>query len=227
LHRLPRPGWLWAVHCETSTGVLNDLPALKRLCRRFGVDLYMDCVSSIGAIDVDLTGVRLASCVSGKALGSLPGISAILVNGPIAAGRDRSPRYLDLDLYLSGVPFTTSSNLVAALAAALRTSEPDRYQRIVQASRRLRHKLNDSGVAILADEASAAPHVLTIPVPAGIDSVQFAEDLAERGLIVACASSYLVERNWIQVCLMGRFTIAALDRLAAELCRTLRCVRAA
>src|SRR5206468_2849276 len=25
----PEIGWLWAVHCETSTGVLNDLNALK------------------------------------------------------------------------------------------------------------------------------------------------------------------------------------------------------
>src|SRR5262249_30185725 len=24
--------WLWAVHCETSTGILNDLDALKKIC---------------------------------------------------------------------------------------------------------------------------------------------------------------------------------------------------
>ena len=33
-----KPRWLWMAHCETSTGVLNDLPAFKSLARDLGAD---------------------------------------------------------------------------------------------------------------------------------------------------------------------------------------------
>ena len=61
--------WLWAVHCETSTGVLNDLGTIKEICAVRDIRLSMDCISSIGTVPVDLRGVHLASCVSGKGLG--------------------------------------------------------------------------------------------------------------------------------------------------------------
>src|SRR5437867_1958875 len=46
LERSPVPAWLWCAHCETSTGVLNDLERLKTLCAEFQVKLCMDCISS-------------------------------------------------------------------------------------------------------------------------------------------------------------------------------------
>ncbi|HEX2223326.1 MAG TPA: aminotransferase class V-fold PLP-dependent enzyme, partial [Thermoanaerobaculia bacterium] len=58
--------WLWAAHCETSTGVLNDLDRLKTLAREAGVRLCLDAISSLGTVPVDLDGVDLASGVSGK-----------------------------------------------------------------------------------------------------------------------------------------------------------------
>ena len=64
-------GWLWAVQCETSTGVLNDLNMLKEVCAKYSVALAIDSVSAIGAMPVDLRGVTYASGVSGKALLSL------------------------------------------------------------------------------------------------------------------------------------------------------------
>src|ERR1041384_8137495 len=44
--RAPAPGWLWCVHCETSTGLLTDLERLKALCAEFQVKLCLDCVST-------------------------------------------------------------------------------------------------------------------------------------------------------------------------------------
>lgn len=32
LNRNPEIGWLWVVHCETSTGALNDLEVFQNLC---------------------------------------------------------------------------------------------------------------------------------------------------------------------------------------------------
>src|SRR6266513_242 len=49
--------WLWAVACETSTAILNDVDWLKELCARRGVKLCLDCISAIGTAPVDLQGV--------------------------------------------------------------------------------------------------------------------------------------------------------------------------
>src|SRR2546427_293035 len=58
--------WLWATACETSTGVLNDVAMLKELCAERGIKLCLDCISAIGTVPVDMEGIYLASCVSGK-----------------------------------------------------------------------------------------------------------------------------------------------------------------
>jgi len=75
--------WLWAVHCETSTGVLNDLEMLKDICLEREIRLCLDCVSSIGTVQVDLKKVYLASGVSGKGLGAFPGLSMVFYNHDI------------------------------------------------------------------------------------------------------------------------------------------------
>ncbi|MGH7888015.1 MAG: GNAT family N-acetyltransferase, partial [Candidatus Binatia bacterium] len=121
VERNPRASWLWAAHCETSTGMLNDLAALKRVCAANGLRLAMDCVSSIGAVPVDLDGVFLASAASGKALGAFPGLSMVFHECECVPAPDNLPRSLDLGYYArhGGIPFTLSSNLLDALSAAL------------------------------------------------------------------------------------------------------------
>src|SRR6266568_3490524 len=114
--------WLWAVACETSTGILNEVDWLKELCAGRGIKLCLDCISVIGTAPVDLHGVSLASCVSGKGLGAFPGLSMVFYHEALAPRPDKLPRYLDLGYYAaqSGVPFTHSSNLLSALQAALK-----------------------------------------------------------------------------------------------------------
>src|SRR5205807_1540327 len=40
----PPGSWVWGVHQESSTGVLNDLPGLVQVARRRGVRVCMDCI---------------------------------------------------------------------------------------------------------------------------------------------------------------------------------------
>ncbi len=125
-------GWLWAVHCETSTGILNDLDMLRSVAAAAGAEVLLDCISSIGTVPVALAGVRFASCVSGKGLGGYPGLSMVLVDSSPLRRTPSVPRYLDLALWLdrASVPFTHSSNLVAALDVALSLGDwPARLRR--------------------------------------------------------------------------------------------------
>lgn len=218
LRSQPSIKWLWMVHCETSTGVLNDLARIKSICADLDIRLCVDCVSSIGAIAVDLTGVDLASCSSGKAIGSFAGLSIVLVGDGVTPAVGQLPRSLDLELHLRGTPFTMSSNLVAALQTALDSVGPNRYTLIDKASKRLRRRLRRAGLTILADDAIAAHYINTICLPKGVDSAKVAKDILRKESIqIAYASGYLQRRNWIQICLMGEFDSKAIDIVAKRL----------
>jgi len=214
-----RARWLWAVISETSTGMLNDLDALRALARRAGLRLCLDCVSAIGAVPLDLTGVSLATGASGKALAALPGLAFVFHDAPVAAST-RLPRYLDLGFYAAndGIPFTHSSNLVSALDAALeRFDRPSPYAHLDDLSRWLRRRLADLGIPVLVSPDQAAPAVVTIRVPAGESAVTIGDRLKADGLLVAYQSEYLVSRNWLQVGLMGDCTHADVERLMAAM----------
>jgi aspartate aminotransferase-like enzyme len=226
-HRIaanPDIRWLWTPHCETSTGILNDLSALKELAAERQLKLCLDCISSIGTVPVDLRGVYFASCVSGKALASYPGLSMVFYNHDLLPSPKTLPRYLDLGYYAeqSGIPFTHSSNLVYALQTALRRIDwNQKYEQIAQVSVWLRARLRELGLQIVAPDAHAAPAVFSIALPREISSKQVGMELKKAGYLLSYNSGYLLQRNWIQICLMGewsRETLEALPGLLAELC---------
>ena len=208
--------WLWAVHCETSTGVLNDIGPIKKLCAPRGVNLALDCISSIGALPLDLSGIFLASGVSGKALGSYPGLSLVFYDHQLEPRPDRLPRYLDLGLHAvkGGVPFTMSSNLVYALDTALDRFDSGRvFDGICETSSYLRERLEELEFHIVAEGSCAAPAVITIALPPNVISADFGSDLERAGFSLNYNSEYLQERNWIQVSLMGDFSMSDIESL--------------
>ena len=223
-------GWAWLVHCETSTGVLNDLDAMKSICSRAGVALCVDAISSIGNVAVDLGGVDLASAVSGKGLGSFPGLALIFYHRAIRPSLDRVPRCLDVGLFAAedGVPFTQSSNLLRALGAAVSGVDwPARFSAVDDASRWLRARLTLLGFTIVArdDEHGpgrhAAPGVVTVALPSAIDSASIGAELERQGFLLSVHSRYLLERNWIQICPMGetsREQLASVSNALFQLC---------
>lgn len=201
----PELTWLWSVHCETSTGVLNDLAGLESLCCRRQVKLCLDCTSSLGTVPVDLRRVYLASSVSGKGLAALPGVSLVFCNHPVAAD-GRLPRYLDLGYYRekAGTPFTHSSNLVSALRQALQDLQAEkRFENIRLLSDKLRVRLADAGFALMGSALHTSPAVISIALPKQISSRRLGEAMEQRGMLLSYQSGYLLERNIIQICLMG------------------------
>jgi aspartate aminotransferase-like enzyme len=214
-------GWVWAVHVETSTGVLNDVEALKALCRPSSAKLCVDAISSIGLVPLDLRDVYFASGVSGKGLGAFPGLALVFYNHDIRPSEERVPRYLDLGMYAGdGVPFTHSSNLLRALQTSIGRVDWERRFRIVaERSAGLRARLRERGFDVVAADGAAAPGIVTIALPAAIGSVGAGCELERVGFAVACHSTYLRDRNWIQISLMGRPSRRQLDDVVDALHR--------
>ena len=213
-------GWLWTVHHETSTGVLNDLALLTTVARERRLKLCLDCISSVGAIRVDLRDVHLASAVSGKGLASLPGLALVFHHEP-PAPRPDLPRYLDLGLWAQNdsVPFTHSSNLVAALDVAVAEVErlPSGRCEATDDARWLRAELRRIGFDVVADEAHASPIIVTLALPPSVDVEKLGSALERRGFLASHRSGYLAARNWIQFCLMAPPPRQALTLLVTAL----------
>lgn len=213
--RLPRGGWIWFVHHETSTGVLNPFAELKALCARLGLNLCVDCISSIGALPVDLHGVHLATTASGKGLGSFPGLSMVFHDYTPRPSPERLAGYLDLGHWAAhqSVPHTHSSNLIFALAEAVRRATPERMERIRTNAAWLRAELQKLGLTLLAAEAVASPGIVTIVLQRPMCAKELGEELEMRGYWLSYRSGYLLERNWIQIALLGDPSRANLEKL--------------
>ena len=222
--RLPRGGWLWCVHHETSTGMLDPLGELQALANRLGLHLCADCISSLGAMPVDLRGVRLATGTSGKGLGSYPGLALVFHDYAPSPEPERLPGYLDLGHWAAhdSAPHTHSSNLVGALAEALRAVTPDRMARIRDKTAWLRAALRAQGCILTTPEAVAAPGIVTIALEAGLDSAVVGSELEQRGFALNFRSGHLLSHNWIQVALFGDPERSDLERLLEALGHLLR-----
>jgi aspartate aminotransferase-like enzyme len=130
------------------------------------------------------------------------------------------PRYLDLGYYAEkgNIPFTHSSNLVAALDTALaRFDSRAPFEAIAELSRWLRGRLRKLGLRILVDDEHASPAIVTIVPPDGVGAATIGDALHRRGWLVAYQSEYLVRRNWLQISVMGHSTRGQLEGLLSAL----------
>ena len=64
----------------------------------------------------------------------------------------------------------------------------------------------DHGQQIVAPDAHAAPAVVSIALPPEISSKSIGWQLRKAGYLLSYNSSYLLKRNWIQICLMGEWS---------------------
>jgi len=68
------------VHCETTTGILNDIAAVGAVARRHGKTYVVDAMSSFGAVPIDFEAVGLDFLISSanKCVEGVPGFSFVL-----------------------------------------------------------------------------------------------------------------------------------------------------
>lgn len=199
--------WLFVVHCETSSGVINDISKLSDICNRLNIMILLDCVSSFGMIPLDLSNVYMASASSGKAIGSFSGLSMIFFNGLRQVPENSIPQYLDISYYLkkNGIPFTLNSNALNALGVAVETTDAAlRYSIVKEKSSWLYDELAKLNYDLISVNRNAMhPAIITIRLPETIGSASFGKLLAEQNILISYNSDYLLIRNMVQICLFS------------------------
>jgi 2-aminoethylphosphonate-pyruvate transaminase len=91
---------LAVVHCETTTGIVNDIAALGATAHKHGVTYFVDAMSSFGAIPIDFAACHIDYLVSSanKCIEGVPGFSFCIAKKEKLLATDGLARSLSFDL---------------------------------------------------------------------------------------------------------------------------------
>jgi alanine-glyoxylate transaminase/serine-glyoxylate transaminase/serine-pyruvate transaminase len=177
-----RPRVVALVHAETSTGVLQPVEEIAAAARRADALLVLDCVTSLGGIEVtlDAWGVDAAYSGTQKCLSCPPGLSPVSFS-PRAVERVRARRtpvqswYFDVTLlsayYGSERVYhhTAPISMIFGLAEALRVLDEEgmaaRAARHRAAAAALLERLAPLGFTPLVAPALRLPSLTTLRLP--------------------------------------------------------------
>jgi 2-aminoethylphosphonate-pyruvate transaminase len=90
-----------AVHCETTSGILNQVEEIGHVVHRAGASYIVDAMSSFGAVPIDMAASHIDYLISSanKCIEGVPGFGFILVNRRALELAKGQARTLSLDLY--------------------------------------------------------------------------------------------------------------------------------
>ncbi len=186
------------VHHETTTGRLNDLAPLARACRRAGVELLVDAVSSFGAEDLEFDAWDIAAVAgtSNKCLHAIPGLAFAIVRRSALVRGCAPPRTLSLDLLQhdaeqerGSTSFTPPIPAFYALCEALRElaeggGRAARRARYLALAERVAAGLAELGVEpyLPGGESSVVLRSYRLPVGLAYDTLH--DELRKRGFVI-------------------------------------------
>lgn len=183
-----RPKVLAIVHAETSTGALQDVSQLGKLCHEFGALLVTDCVTSLGCspVKLDEWEVDAAFSCSQKGLSCPPGMAPVSFSTRATdALKARKTKvqswYLDLTSIMSywggdrAYHHTAPISMVYALREGLRLVLEEgleaRFARHVRNHLALKAGLEALGLTYTAAPHCQLPQLNAVRIPDGIDDL--------------------------------------------------------
>jgi pyridoxamine---pyruvate transaminase len=189
---------LAVVHCETPSGTLHDVAAIGPIAHARGVLTIVDCVSSVGGIDVrtDDWQIDIAVAAAQKCLGGPPGITLMSVSNPAwerMKANPSAPRASFLSMldwkeqWIDGekFPFTPSvvdmHGIEACVDVVLAEGLDASIARHELCGRACRSGIRASGLELWPrSEEITAACVTAIAVPNGLTDVQVRGHCRER-----------------------------------------------
>jgi alanine-glyoxylate transaminase/serine-glyoxylate transaminase/serine-pyruvate transaminase len=191
----PAPKVIAAVHAETSTGARSDVHLLG--AGKGDALLLVDCVTSVGGIEVDVDGwgIDVAYAGTQKCLGVPPGLAPITVS---ARARERFVErcpswYLDLALigaytgpasgrrtYHHTAPISMVQALHGGLGALLAEGLDASWARHQACGQQVQDGLEAMGLELFAAAGHRLPQLTTVRIPDGVDDAATRTALLDR-----------------------------------------------
>ena len=221
---------LAAVLHETSTGRVNDIRRLARICEQHGVSLLLDAVSGFGGEDLPLDSPALAACAgtANQCLHGIPGLSFVLARRSALEHCVDPPRSLSLHLPLwhksqenQSTPFTPPINAMLALEKALENLQkqggwPKRKAHYGELSDQVRACLEGFGVEPLLGESGTSAVLHAYRVPEGFSFKQIHDGLKRWGFVISSGHGSQSD-SVFRISTMGDITHYDVERLLAAI----------
>jgi alanine-glyoxylate transaminase/serine-glyoxylate transaminase/serine-pyruvate transaminase len=238
LQQHPDAALVAVVHFETSTGILNPVREIAKVCKSAGVPIFMDGVSSIGGIpfSMDDWGVDVTVTAPQKCLGAPPGLGLIGVAPsvwPRIEQRAKQPHgwYSNLNTWRwyqvnwadwHPSPMTMPVNIVLALREALiqllEEGLDRRITRLNSLANHLRSGLRDLEMPIAVPESMSSSVMTVAWGPRGVPTSQIVRFLElEHGIRIGGGLGIFKDKV-IRVGHMGpKTSIEIIDKLLGAL----------
>ncbi len=209
-----QPKLFAVVHAETSTGVRQPLADIVKIVKDSGALMMLDCVTSLGGVEVKLDAWGIDAAFSGtqKCLSCPPGLAPLSFNEKAVAKLNaRSSKvpswYLDLtmvgDYWGSARKYhhTAPINMIYALRESLRIILEEglegRFARHQRNSEALIAGLETMGMKMLVPAEERLASLNTVLIPEGADDVATRKALLKQyGLEIGAGLGPLAGKMW-------------------------------
>ncbi len=192
---------VFAVHCETTSGVLNPIAETAALVVRHGRRLLVDSMSAFGAIELDARKVPYDAMASSsnKCLEGVPGLGFVVCRKSALAECKGNATTLVLDLFEQGegfaktgqYRFTPPIHVIVALGKAIEEHAAEggvagRGKRYRENAKVLIDGMRAMGFRTLLPDALQAPIIVTFHMPTDPKFVfqRFYDGLKDRGYVI-------------------------------------------
>lgn len=216
------------VHAETSTGVRSDAATLCALAQKYDCLSIVDCVTSLGGIDVSMDAWGADAIYSGsqKCLSCPPGLSPVSFseNAARAIRKRKTPAqswFLDINLlmgywgegakrvYHHTAPVNALYGLHEALVMLHEEGLENSFSRHQAMHEKLRDGLENIGIDFVVDASCRLPQLNAVRIPEGCDDADIRSRLlSEYSLEIGAGLGNFAGKVW-RIGLMGQ---AACDK---------------
>ncbi len=168
------------VHCETTSGILNDIESIGRVVKEAGCTYFVDAMSSFGGVDIDMKALGIDFIVSSanKCIQGVPGFSFVICKKDALMKCEGKSTSISLDLYAQWAEmnkdgkwrFTSPTHVVLAFARAIEELKEEggvsaRERRYRENNKILIDGLTELGVSTYVDRIHQSPIITTFFYP--------------------------------------------------------------
>lgn len=192
---------VFAVHCETTSGIANPVAGIARLVAAAGRRLLVDSMSAFGALPIDAREVRYDALAasSNKCLEGVPGMGFVVCRREALLETKGNATTLVLDLHdqwqamekTGQWRFTPPIQVIVALHQAIQEyreagGQPGRLARYSGNCRTLVEGMRALGFRTLLPDALQAPIIVTFHMPSDprFQFQRFYDGLKDRGYVI-------------------------------------------
>ena len=192
---------VFAVYCETTSGILNPINEIANLVKNKKLSLFIDAMSAFGALPLSSKNITFdaVAASSNKCLEGVPGVGFILVKNNVIENAKGNSHSLSLDLYDQWQAmeknkqwrFTPPTHVLAAFSQAIKEHEKEggvdgRYKRYKKNCQIICNGMKELGFEQLLPDELQAPIIITFKQPkdSNFNFQKFYNALSEKNFLI-------------------------------------------